>query len=340
MKLAVGILLTAYFFLMVPFFAGILIDAITGDKKKSMTVAYINGFVAMLAAFWCVAVLFLYRGCTLKKLSLVWLLATIAICGISVITNRTKIAEYFKNTNQEKKTKITRAAMLVSVVLVLISVLFIEPQKEQTVETVATSVATNTTYVYQPYTGEQYPMTQTEKIFSPYEMLYAVIALVSGLHPAFLIKMVLPLFIIPFFMGCYWELSCFLFEHEKKKVFFFLLTEAIYFVPVYTAIDAPVTGIFRSCWNGSVLLNSCILPYSFLLVLQAFEGSFGDKKKDRAGMDKHPCVRFFGLTILTCIAAQLLDYNGWLYMILVILLTVFALIVRKGYQHVRVLDRH
>ena len=61
--------------------------------------------------------------------------------------------------------------MVVSIIAILFSVVCVKPQMEQTVQTVMTSIDTNSAYIYQPYTGEQYPATQMEKIFSPYEML-------------------------------------------------------------------------------------------------------------------------------------------------------------------------
>ena len=51
----------------------------------------------MLGIFWGVAVLFLYRGCTLEKLSMVWLLATITICVVSILANKKAILGCFKH---------------------------------------------------------------------------------------------------------------------------------------------------------------------------------------------------------------------------------------------------
>ena len=72
MKNAAGILLVIYLFFLVPLLAGALIDAAAGVKKRNISSTYANGFVTMLGIFWGVAVLFLYRGCTLEKLSMVW----------------------------------------------------------------------------------------------------------------------------------------------------------------------------------------------------------------------------------------------------------------------------
>lgn len=83
-----GILLVIYLFFLVPLLAGALIDAAAGVKKRNISSTYANGFVTMLGIFWGVAVLFLYRGCTLEKLSMVWLLATITICVVSILANK------------------------------------------------------------------------------------------------------------------------------------------------------------------------------------------------------------------------------------------------------------
>ena len=221
MKNAAGILLVIYLFFLVPWLAGALIDAAAGVKKRNISSTYANGFVIMLGIFWGVAVLFLYRGCTLEKLSMVWLLATITICVVSILANKKAILGCFKHKRKsENGHKAVKIAMIVSIIAILFSVVCVKPQMEQTVQTVMTSIDTNSAYIYQPYTGEQYPATQMEKIFSPYEMLYAVNAWVSGLHPALLIKVILPLFILPFFMCCYWEIGSSFLSRKKCRQYF------------------------------------------------------------------------------------------------------------------------
>ena len=91
MKNAAGILLVIYLFFLVPLLAGAFIDAAAGVERRNISSTYANGFVAMLGIFWGVAVLFLYRGCTLEKLSMVWMLATITICVASILANKKAI---------------------------------------------------------------------------------------------------------------------------------------------------------------------------------------------------------------------------------------------------------
>ena len=97
MKNAAGILLVIYLFFLVPLLAGAFIDAAAGVKRRNISSTYANGFVAMLGIFWGVAVLFLYRGCTLEKLSMVWMLATITICVASILANKKAIYGCFKH---------------------------------------------------------------------------------------------------------------------------------------------------------------------------------------------------------------------------------------------------
>ena len=170
-------------------------------KKEKYYQAHMQmDLLLCLEYFGVLRYLFLYRGCTLEKLSMVWLLATITICVVSILANKKAILGCFKHKRKSGSGhKAVKIAMAVTAIAILFSVVCVKPQMEQTVQTVMTSIDTNSAYIYQPYTGEQYPATQMEKIFSPYEMLYAVTAWVSGLHPALLIKVILPLFILPIF---------------------------------------------------------------------------------------------------------------------------------------------
>lgn len=341
MKNAAGILLVIYLFFLVPWLAGAFIDAAAGVKRRNISSTYANGFVAMLGIFWGVAVLFLYRGCTLEKLSMVWMLVTITICVASILANKKAIYGCFKHKRKsENGHKTVKIAMVVSIIAILFSVVCVKPQMEQTVQTVMTSIDTNSAYIYQPYTGEQYPATQMEKIFSPYEMLYAVNAWVSGLHPALLIKVILPLFILPFFMCCYWEIGKFFFKQEKMQAVFLIIVEIIYYVPIYTAVETPVTGIFRSCWNGSVMLECCILPYAFLQVMRMLNFMYGGEKNKVSDCVKHPVMMQAVLFIILYPAAQLLHHKGWFYVFLMMLLMILVWFVRKGYKYVRGVGRH
>lgn len=338
MMTAAGILLIVYLFLIVPFLTGAIIDAVTGTSEKRILRAYVNGYIVMFAAFWCVAVSFLYRGCTLKKLSIVWITATIIMSVLSIFINRTTILQYIGNKKERKNIKDKKffsTVIVVSILAIMFSILFVRPQMEQTVEIVATSVETNTAYIYQPYTGEQYLETQTEHIFSPYEMLYAIPAYVGKLHPAFMIKIIIPIFFLIFFMGCYWELGGYFFHDEKKQAIFLIFVEAIYYSPVYTDVETPVTGIFRSCWNGSVLLSCCILPFTLLQLLRFMDLVEKSRMNEQI---QHSALQITGLLFSALLAAQLLNHKGWFYIILMIGIAIVRLIIRKGYERVTTLD--
>ncbi len=102
MKNAAGILLVIYLFFLVPLLAGAFIDAADRCKGEIYQAHMQMDFVAMLGIFWCVAVLFLYRGCTLEKLSMVWMLATITICVASILANKKAIHGCFKHKENQK----------------------------------------------------------------------------------------------------------------------------------------------------------------------------------------------------------------------------------------------
>jgi hypothetical protein len=121
---------------------------------------------------------------------------------------------------------------------------------------------------------------------------------------------------------------------------FLMIVEIIYYVPAYTAVETPVTGIFRSCWNGSVMLECCILPYAFLQVMRMLNFMYGGEKNKVSDCVKHPVIMQAGLIIVLYPAAQLLHHKGWFYVFLMMLLMILVWFVRKGYKYVRVVGRH
>lgn len=342
MKTLIGILFACYFFAVVPFLAGVFWDSVTKVKEHRIVRAWINGYVAMLAAFWCVAFVLLFRGCTLKRLSAVWLAVSVLICLVGLIAGRKQLLSYGRHAVMacQKSTGVMRVVFAVSVILLLFSVMFVEPRIEPTVETVATSVATDTTYMYQPYTGEQFPSTQADKIISPYEMLYAPMVLFSGAKAGFLIKIVLPFFLIPFFYGVYSEIGRELFKDHRGQAVFLLIAEALYTVPVYTAVNTSVAGIFQNCWHGEVLLNSCVLPFAFLQILK-IANRILHKTSDCRHRERmeYPGIHAAGVFLCAYPAAQLCTPKGWFYLLLMTILMVVVVIVRKGCEYVSIMDR-
>ena len=167
MKNAAGILLVIYLFFLVPWLAGAFIDAAAGVKRRNISSTYANGFVAMLGIFWGVAVLFLYRGCTLEKLSMVWMFATITICVASILANKKAIYGCFKHKRKsENGHKAIKIAMVVSIIAILFSVSCIKPQMEQTVQTVMTSIDTNSAYISTIYWRAVSSHTDGKDIFT------------------------------------------------------------------------------------------------------------------------------------------------------------------------------
>ena len=141
-------------------------------------------------------------------------------------------------------------------------------------------------------------------------------------------------------MCCYWEIGKFFFKQEKMQAVFLIIVEIIYYVPIYTAVETPVTGIFRSCWNGSVMLECCILPYVFLQVMRMLNFMYGGEKNKVSDCVKHPVMMQAVLFIILYPAAQLLHHKGWFYVFLMMLLMILVWFVRKGYKYVRVVGRH
>ena len=89
-----------------------------GVKRRNISSQHMQmDLLLCLEYFGGVAVLFLYRGCTLEKLSMVWMLATITICVASILANKKAIYGCFKHKRKsENGHKTVKIAMVVSII--------------------------------------------------------------------------------------------------------------------------------------------------------------------------------------------------------------------------------
>jgi hypothetical protein len=321
MKGIIGVLIVTYLLCVTPLLFGLLWNRIFRDHRYELSDVYVKGYFLMFAAFWCAAQVCILRERWLSTLGKYWILAVTAVNVVSMVVSARTLPEYIRRWGSSmKKSKGLRCAVIASVLLIVVSIVFLKPIQDDVVEYALTAVNTNTLYVYHPFTAEAHPDQMGNQRLAPLAMLYAAASWASGLSPATVIKVVAPVFLLLFFCSSVWQIGRMLFAERQERipVFFFMII-LISSYPVYSAVDYLEAAILLNCWNGATLLNCVILPY---LVI------YGWKHGNTKWITK---VTFWAVSVL---AAQLTYVRGAYYVTLITVIWLLIEIGRKGYNYV------
>lgn len=338
MDLIFQILIIIYLFFGVPFHLGIIGARIFHKSHKSMSELMTNGYLIMLAAFCVVAVSGIHLEWSLTRLTEVWV--TLLLAG-SVVANilclkQTQafimdMLEFWECKRKKKndRTKVRYRFMALLAVVTLIAITFTRPSVEDaTLEIVNTSIATDSMYVYDEYTGYISEYAGEGHVFSPIEMLYASAACLTGIPSAFMLYYLIPICFLFFFYMVLWRVGMQLFKTDKQIMGFEIIAIIIYWMTTYLEGQSVVTGIFLNSWNGLTLLSCCIMPVTFSVCMawirEATEGT---------GKLEHK-VQKICMAVTLLLAGQVTNDKGGFYIALMLFLMAAVIIARKGYDYV------
>lgn len=328
-----GILTITYLLCVTPFLFGLLWNRIFRECRYELSDVYVKGYFLMFAAFWCAAEVCIWKERWLSTLGKYWILAITVVNVISIAVSAKTLPEYIRRwCSSLKKSKGMLCAVIASVLLIVVSIVFLKPISDDVVEYALTAVNTNTLYVYHPFTAEAHPDQLTNQRLAPLNLLYAVAAWASGLHSATVIKVVAPIFLLLFFCSTVWQIGRMMFAKQEERIpvfFFMILLLSSY--PVYSAVDYLEAAILLNCWNGTTLLNCVILP--FLVI-------FGWNQSDvesRAQTENRRMLIWrmetYIFWVLSALAAQLTYVRGAYYVTLLAVIWLLIRLGRKGYNY-------
>jgi hypothetical protein len=334
-----GVLVTAYLLGVTPLLLGLLWNCIFREERQELSDAYVKGYFLMFAAFWCAAEVCILRGRWLSTLGKYWILGITVVNVVSLAISVRTFPNYLRRMRSAmKKIKWMKAAVLVSILLIVFSILFLKPIADDVVEHALTAVNTNTIFIYHPYTGEAHPEQLADQRLAPLAMLYAVVSWAGRLPAATVIKVASPVFLLLFFCSAVWQMGRRLFAKQEARIpVFFFLVLLVSSYPVYSAVDYLEAAIWTNSWNGSTLLNCVILPY--LVIYGWAPGSSvkagGSAKAPGSAKANGRRRRIAGLLfwVISALAAQLTYVRGAYYVTLIAALWLIIKAGRKGYGY-------
>jgi hypothetical protein len=307
---AFKILLLAYLWFVLPVLVGRLWGLILKKEHDSGVLRYLLGMVTMWAVFFALARYEISAGGSLSQLSLasilVSVLLSLAAIGTVIIKNK------YRQIRVRINAKLVAEILIAAAVLAAAVVFSVDDPEDHVTEEVLTMYTTDSLYAYNPMNGKAKAdllsleaEELTEQANSPVSAAYAVCAAVTKIHPAKLVRLLLPVFLLPFYYCVYAAWGSWLFpESEKKQRIFRVVVWLLLGTSIYTE-HAVAFGVFANCWNGETLFFLGLLPAAVLLLL-------GEKKQVRELEDFRQGY-LLGEYIVCAAAGQLLYGKGFFF---------------------------
>lgn len=329
----IKILIIIYYFLLIPALLGFAWNKIMKKVDGNFFDIYIHGYLLMFAFFFVFVTSYACENYAFSQMVRIWSVISVLLPAVALVYVIREIPD-FVGRNMKKGLHlqgIGKAAVGISLILIVISILFVVPSyQDDTTETVMTTLATDTIYVRDSYTDDTMSdVMRNKKIHAPIQMLYAVVCRYTGIHPAKMIHYVLPVFFLLLFYAVYAKIACQLFEKdEKKRSIFLILINVLYMVSIYTKRDA-VFSVFQNIWMPETLLYNCIMPFAICVCVEMMNRLM-HCKPEKTELILYACS-FFELAL----AAQSVYYMGSFMVSFLFVCAVIIVFVRKGYHRCR-----
>ncbi|MCI5622047.1 MAG: DUF6077 domain-containing protein [Lachnospiraceae bacterium] len=315
----IKIIIIFYMILVFPFLLGTLWQKYIVKRHLGIG-TLVQGWLCMMALFYCESVPMILFRRSLSELKNIWLITTVVITILFLLLcfgtrkqRRNMMNLFFKKWK----------CAVIPVLLILCSILFLQPVREDdTLEIVMDAIASDTMYQHQPYTGERYEEVPQEQAFAPLEMYYAVLFEVANANPAIIVRILIPFGFLPICIITYVLWARRLFPKNPQGQRWFLIFAGIISLFPIVSTDMGLLRIWQSCWKGDVLLATTVLPlmcsYVYLMIRELSQQYSG-----------RTCGEYALKLLVASLTAQLMDAKGMLYSCMIIISGVLILVVRR-----------
>lgn len=268
-------LISILIFFLFPYLTGMLFSHRNNNKLLNscgafILLPFIYGFLTMLSVFQLLCVP-MERKASFTQLTYIWLAVILILCAVSIILNRGLLFENIRDFIKKSKVlpwQFYIAAALI--VLQMVTVLYythIDDDDSFFVATANTSVYTDTIMEYNAYTGEPYIDLPKRYALSPWPIFCALLANLTGVHPAEFMHAYFPPILILFAYMIYFLIGKALFDNNIKRISIFLIFLSILNLFGGSSVYTASSFFLLRLWQGKAALANIILPLIILFEL-------------------------------------------------------------------------
>ena len=294
-----AIFLTAYLYLLLPLLIGVAV-CLLFKKTLSASAVYMGGYISYLALFELIVLIETHRNVTYSEFSKDWWHITGIIAGITACVIIILLAK--KKWSVASLTEVNKRENLLiiclSLLLTALAILILTPHsQDQTPELARLAISNDALLSIDPKTGTAYtdPASVPGFIF----LFYTCGSTITGIDATTLIHLIMPVFLIPFFICTYVQIASILFPDTDPDIgkscpesFSLTRFRFLYLIMLFYLLTLPfqvhiALTPYRNIWNGVTLAASCILPLLCVTLLGLLRDILERRTKDCRSSDAH-----------------------------------------------------
>lgn len=277
-----SMLLIGVVLILVPILLGMLYTKFITEGKNNILLNLAAGYIIGFGVFELVTLPLIWLRASLDSLCMLY--GGIMLLGaiVSVAINYKRFADMIKDTVNGIKT--FTLCIWAELLLIGGQILFYVRNSYSNaddaffVASATTSMATNTIFVFDPYTGAAYSSLPSRYVLSPFYAFYAVISKAVDTHPAILAHSVFMILFLLLAYAVYTLIGQALFHNNTEKIGYFLIV--LTFLNIFSAYSERTSGLFLliRLWQGKAILAGILLPLILYLTIRIFvwEGKKAD----------------------------------------------------------------
>lgn len=249
---------------------------------KKILLSWVSGFLTMMAVSQIVLVPLVLRRKSFNLYLKLWIAITIVLLVVATAFIIKKKRQKIKCEQKEKwnmyQSLYLAAALFLIFVQAFIAAAFQHTDDDDSrfvVEQVI-AVEQGSMYMQDLVTGANvyWNMGEMKKdLISPWTMMVALLSKLSGIAPASMSHIYLPLFLIPMCYAVYTLLAMHIFKNDKERVCIFLIFVSALNIFGYSSTHTTSAVMLLRIWQGKAMVGAWLLPVILYLMFEIMSNS-------------------------------------------------------------------
>lgn len=269
-----SVALIGIFLGLLPFLLGLLYTGFVEEEKDNILMHMAAGYIMMFGVFEIVVLPLIWMRQSLSLLVCIYGGILAVLAAASLILNYKRIPGIVRRIFGVVKDFTlciwAQFLLIAGQVFVYIRYQYTNSDDAFFVAAATTSLATNTIFSYNPYTGAEFAKLPSRYVLSPFYAFTATVSKLTDTHPAIIAHMVFMIFFLLLSYAVYTLIGRALFSYDMEKLGYFLVVLSA--LNIFAAYSERTSGLFLliRLWQGKAVLAGILLPMILYLGIRIF----------------------------------------------------------------------
>lgn len=268
-----------------PFLLGLFYTGFLPEEEKERDNILLHmaaGYVIMLGLFEFVALPLSFMRKSLSLLVAVYggILVLAALASLAMNYRRIPkvVTALFGSVKKFTLCIWAQLALILMQIFVYVRYQYVNSDDSFFVASATTSLATDTIFAYNPYTGAEYLRLPARYVLSPFYAFTAAVSKVTKTHPAIVAHLMFMILFLLIAYAVYALVGRALFAYDMEKTGYFLVIASG--LNLFSAYSERTSGLFLliRLWQGKAVLAGILLPMIFYMAIRIYVRPCGAKE--------------------------------------------------------------